>query len=302
LKERFVIAHSLSLASRYGKPIRTMEEWRVERKALNRGWVEGKSAWEIANAWVGSGKPLVPTGFQRLLESHTMTTGVVVHDGVVERKTSLLYAPSGPRNHDLALWARENSPRVFIGIESKADDGFGKTMKEQIDLANQKRGQGENTNLDRRMDWLSHCLLGVTLLASDDQNASRCQQEQEIRTKVLDLPFQLFAGVAGTLLEAKKARSEIAIFVVHQFRTPHTNDNEIKADARALHRFVSLLVQTNPGPNDLPRSRVPFHCGNLVDPIYIEKRNCGQEEKWTMPTEIPLLIGAFHTDRTRQLS
>jgi hypothetical protein len=252
-----------------------MEEWRVERLALNRGWVEGKSAWEIANAWVGSGKPVVPASFQGLLESHNLTTGVVVEDGIVEHKTHLLYGPSGPRNHDLALWRREDRPTAFIGIESKADDGFGSTMKDQIALAHQKRRQGKNTKLDRRMDWLSRCLLGVSLLGGDNQNAPRWQLEQQIRTKVLQLPFQLFAGVAGTLLEAKKAESEIAIFVVHQFRTLHTNDREIKTDAKALHRFVSLLVQTNPRPND-PRLRVPFHCGKLIGPIYINKRDCGE--------------------------
>jgi hypothetical protein len=38
------IAHSLSLVSRSGEPIHTMEEWRDSRKAVNSGWVPGKSA------------------------------------------------------------------------------------------------------------------------------------------------------------------------------------------------------------------------------------------------------------------
>jgi|SRR5579864_30959 len=292
------VAHTLSLASRYGKSIRTMEEWRIERKAVNCGWVEGKSAWEVANAWVGSGRPLVPESFQRLLESHKLTKGVIIEDGVVEHKTHLLYAPSGPRNHDLALWKRENGLTAFIGIESKADDGFGATMQEQIALATQKRAEGENTKLDRRMDWLSRCLLGVNLLGDDIQSAPSWQEENQIRAKVLQLPFQLFAGVAGTLVEAKKAESEIAIFVVHQFRTLHTNDLDIKTDAKALHRFVSLLVQTNPSLDDPLRPRVPFHCEKLIGPIYINKRDCGVPERWSMPTRIPLLIGAVYTDRT----
>jgi len=106
-------------------------------------------------------------------------------------------------------------------------------------------------------------------------------------------------GDRKCVLEAKRAESEIAIFAVHQFRTLHTNDRDIQADAKALHRFVSLLVQTNLRPNHPRRLRVPFHCGNLIDPIYISKRDCGEHERWAMPTEIPLLIGAFHTDRTR---
>jgi hypothetical protein len=39
-------------------------------------------------------------------------------------------------------------------------------------------------------------------------------------------------------------------FVVHRFRTAYTNDHDIKADAKRLHHFASLLVQTNLRPDD----------------------------------------------------
>lgn len=289
--------HSFPLVSRYDKPISTMKEWRDERRAVNAGWVPGKSAWEIANAWVGSGKPLVPAILQRLLESHTLTRAVVIDRGVVERKTGLRYGPAGPRNHDLALWAWENSPTAFVGIESKANDGFGETMQQQIDKAKRLRVQPKkrNTNLDERVEWLAECLLGVSFLADDNQNVPRGQREQEARTKMLHLPYQLFAGVAGTLLEAKKARSEIAVFIVHQFRTSYTNDRDIRADAKRLHRFASLLIQSNSSPHDQLQLKVPLRCDNLVGPIYLKHRDYGE---WTMPTEIPLLIGEIQTDRT----
>jgi hypothetical protein len=118
---------------------------------------------------------------------------------------------------------------------------------------------------------------------------------KETRTAVLQLPYQLFAGVAGTLLEAKKARSEIAIFIVHQFRTSYTDDHDIRADAKRLHRFASLLVQANSNPHDQLQLKVPLRCENLVGPIYLKCRDCGE---WTMPTQIPLLIGEIQTDRT----
>jgi hypothetical protein len=146
-------SHSVLLTSRSGDPIRNIEEWRDKRQAVNTGWVPGKSAWEIANAWVGSGEPRVPIEFQRLLESHKLSAGLGVDHGVVECKTALCYR-SGPRNHDLGLWARNNTPTAFIGIESKANDGFGDTMQNKIDAARSKRDQGENTNLDQRVEWL----------------------------------------------------------------------------------------------------------------------------------------------------
>lgn len=105
---------SLLLSSRNLGEIRTMEEWRTKREAVNQGWVPGKSAWETANAWVGSGKPIVPKDFQSLIESHESTKRVVIRRGEVERKTHLHHRPpSGPRSHDLGLWATGDS--VFLG-------------------------------------------------------------------------------------------------------------------------------------------------------------------------------------------
>jgi hypothetical protein len=44
------------------------------------------------------------------------------------------------------------------------------------------------------------------------------------------------------------------------------------------------------------RLRVLLHGGTLVGLIHVKKRECG--EVWTMPTEIPFLIGEIPTDRT----
>ena len=44
------------------------------------------------------------------------------------------------------------------------------------------------------------------------------------------------------------------------------------------------------------RLRVLLHGGTLVGLIQVKKRECGEE--WTMPTEIPFLIGETPTDRT----
>jgi len=289
------VAHSLSLLSRSGEPIRTLDEWRDKRQAVNTGWVPGKSAWEIANAWVGSGEPRVPPEFQLLLESHKLSAGILTDRGIVELKTPLCYS-SGPRNHDLALWARNDSPTAFIGIESKANDGFGETIQQQIDKAERTRLRGKNTNLKQRAEWLSQSLLGVALSSDKDQDPNGDAEGQEARAKVLQLPYQLLAGVAGTLLEARDARSQVAIFVVHQFRTSYTNDREIKADAKRLHRFASLLVSANQSQDDQARIRVPLRCGSLVGPIYLKSQGQGA---WAMPSQIPLLIGEIQTDRTR---
>ena len=84
----------LHLYSHNKTEIRTIEDWRLHREAVNSGWVPGKSAWETANARVGRGRPLVPTDFQALLVSHEATSPLDRHhplqvEGPVDRRVCL---------------------------------------------------------------------------------------------------------------------------------------------------------------------------------------------------------------------
>jgi len=259
-----------------------MDEWRDRREAVNSGWVPGKSAWETAYAWVGSGQPAIPPEFTLLLNSHDMTRETIFERGVVECKTPLRYR-GGPRNHDVAVWGRKEGRRCFIGVESKANDGFGATVQDQLDGANDIRRKGKNTNQDMRADWLSRILIGYGLLQGNDHN------------EVRDLPYQVLAGVAGTMFAAKASQCALAVFVVHQFRTEFTDDQKIATDAECLELFASLLVQRNTARGLL--AQLPLQYGVLLGPIYFANRKCGAEQ-WDMPTNIPLFIGKVFTDRT----
>lgn len=277
----------LRLFSRHKGEITNLEEWRDKREAVNSGWVPGKSAWETANAWVGSGRPTVPADIRALLDSHEGTRGLVLARGEVEMKTHLHHRPpSGPRNHDLGLWSIDNT--AFFGIESKADDGLKGMMLDQYEAAEKVLRKGRRTLLHHRVDWLSQCLLGHCLLQSDGARGSGFSSE--IGGAVLRLPYQLFAGVAGTLLEARRCNASAAIFIVHQFRTRYTDDARIETDAALLDRFVSLLICRNPTKSEAKSQDPKFGWGCMVGPIYIGHRTCG-ECRWDMPATIPLYIG-----------
>jgi hypothetical protein len=234
---------TISLESRYGQAIRNMKEWHDRRKAVNAGWVPGKSAWETANAWVGTGRPLVPDEFRQLLDSHELSAGIHVERGIVERKTALRYG-GGPRNHDVVLFGARPGTKCVIGVESKADDGFAGSVQEQLRLAAARHEGNERSNRDLRAHWLSHCLMGVHLLDSSRCHLPCRNDENDFRFEIRELPFQLFAGVAGTMLEAQVCHADVAIFVVHQFRTHFTDDDEIDRDARLLDRFVFRLLES----------------------------------------------------------
>jgi hypothetical protein len=283
----------LHLHSRNKTEIRTMEDWRLHRKAVNSGWVPGKSAWETANAWVGCGEPLVPTDFQALLESHEATNRLAFGRGVIELKTHLHHRPpSGPRNHDLGLWSDDE--KAFVGIESKADDGFAGTMLDQMRRAEKTLQSGGSTRLHMRIEWLSQSLTGHGLLMSREQTSS---SDGMVRRHILELPYQLFAGVAGTLLEAKACGAELAIFAVHQFRTRWTNNSEIEADSELLNWFVSRLLFSNAASGAPKIASTSLEWGRLVGPIWITKRSCG-DDRWDMPAVVPLFIGKVLTDCT----
>lgn len=288
------VATRFRLLSRSKGEIHNMEEWREKREAVNAGWVPGKSAWETANAWVGSGEPVVAKEFRMLLDSHSLTSKIALGRGIVERKTSLRYG-SGPRNHDLLLLGGEQTSECVIGVESKANDGFDGTMQGQIQLARKIHQENKPSNRDLRTHWLSDCLLGVPLLTPDRRDIPNDDDKHDLRSEVLGLPFQLFAGVAGTMLEANACHAKMAIFAVHQFRTQFTNDTNIEADARHMDRFVTLLIRCNVSRSIQTTGSVSLDYGKLVGPIYLEKRDC--EKRWTMPSAIPLLIGKVLTER-----
>jgi len=282
------------LRSRSWEPIRTMDEWRDRRKAVNEGFVEAKSAWEIGNAWVSGGVPSVPDEFQALLDSHEQTRGTSVHWGIVEHKTPLRF-PSGPRNHDLALCCYRNRKRVVIGIEAKANDGLAGTLKKDLLAAFKKHGKNERTNKDARVDWLTRALLGFASPLAAGPTGTE-SYEQLLHDGILSLPYQLFAGVAGTLLEAKAHRASGAIFAVHQFRTRLTDDYKIEADERLLDSFVHKLVERNRSTVLQVSASVPLRWGKLIGPIFLDERDCG-ESRWNMPTTIPLFVGKVLTNR-----
>ncbi len=283
----------LQLFSRRKGEITNIDEWRIKREAVNSGWVPGKSAWETANAWVGSGNPSVPDDIQSLMDSHESTRKLALVRGEVEMKTHLHHQPpSGPRNHDVGLWASGDS--AFVGIESKADDGFAETMRNQYEIAECKRLAGKSTRLHLRADWLSQCLLGVKLLQPDGSPGPGF--DSEIGRAVLRTPYQLFAGVAGTLLEAKGRSASAAIFIVHQFRTRYTDDSKIAADAEWLDSFVSLLMLQNPTKIMGTAQNFKLEWGRMTGPIYIAERTCG-ESRWDMPNTIPVFIGKALTTR-----
>ncbi len=266
-----------------GSPIRSFTEWDAyamppERKVKH--WKEGRSAFELGRIWTLNGNPAVPVELGTLLKSHAATRDLVIRSGITEYETRLPFGNRGPRCHDLALVAEDKHSAALISIEAKADESFGGTVTEELRKARKR----PVTRFPERLDWLTRSILGVPAF-DDDQRIN-------LSTLIASLPYQLFAAIAGTLLEAERHGAYKAVFVVHEFRTPLTTDAKMNVNSEALDRFLRLVLQKN-GAAD---QKFALHRDQLVGPVPIVKREFAAVRE--MPCHVPLYIGKIRTDRT----
>jgi hypothetical protein len=264
--------------------IRSFNDW--ERFALppnrKQHWKEGRSAFELGRSWTTHGAPTVPADLTHVLNSHPDTVGMLIVSGIAERTTILPFGNGGPRCHDLALRAEQNGLAATICIEAKADEPFGGSVREELRKARASaKKRSTNTKFPERLDWLARSLLGLPAFMNDSRTL--------LSEIIAELPYQLFAAIAGTLLESESDKAVKAVFIVHEFRTALTTDAKMEINSQALDRFLSLLVARNGGTND------NFHLelDRLFGPISISKRLVvGQRQ---MPCLIPLFVGKIRT-------
>lgn len=251
------------IVSRCGKTIRSVEEWGVEaRPAKAEHWQDGRSAKELAKAWInGSG----PAALTALLDLDRATAGLRIDHAVAEAQTAFDRWPGGKRNHDLLVTGETLGGRITIGVEGKADETFGQTLKSYAASSQRLIAQGTPTNAHLRLDELTTALVGVTLSRSD---------------VLLPLRYQLFSAVAGTLAEAERHGAQAAL-VVHEFITEKTTARLHAANAFALSAFTERLFATRPPAGASSWLLGPFHV---------------PAERWA---HLHLWIGKITTEMTR---
>ena len=273
---------TIDMKGHAGQPVRSFADWEKyalppQRKVLH--WKEGRSAFELGRSWTLSGEPSVPTELVQLLESHEDTKRTLIKSGITEHETTLPFVNRGPRCHDLVLRAERDGRVTTICIEGKADEPFGRTVAEELRKAKQRPA----TSFPERLDWLTRSLLGIQAFKDDEHLV--------LSDVISGLPYQLFAAIAGTLLEAEIQEAATAVFLVHEFRTTATVDTKLQANADALNSFLRLLHSLNGGPDEDVRLRL----GEMIGPIsFIERPVTGAKK---MPCQIPFFIGKIRTDR-----
>jgi hypothetical protein len=264
------------------QPIRSWCDWEKYAMPPDRKlkhWKEGRSAFELGRIWTAAGEPAVPVALAELLNSHEATQGTVIRSGTTEHETHLPPGTHGPRCHDLALFAEQGHSTVVICVEAKADEPFGATVADELRNAEKR----PVTRFRERLDWLTRSLLGLPAFKSEGRDA--------VSDQIRNLPYQLLTATAGTLLEAENRHSAKAILVIHEFRTPKTDDQKMERNASELNCFLRLLLQQNGAADE----NFQLRCGQLIGPLPLLERSVEKVRK--LPYQIPLFVGKIRTDR-----
>ena len=211
-----------------GHEIRTLEDWRrLAPPKRHEHWQEYRSAMEAARAWLG-GLPALPAEVRAVLERHEAFGAVRAWRGEPEVRVRIDARAGEPRNADLVVEATDAFGAFVIAVEAKADETFGETVAAAARAAARRRAENPRSRGAERLTDLCRAFFGTT---ADEEPA------------LGQLRYQLLTATAGALAAARDARVTRAVMLVHEFRSVHTNDAKLAANAGALDAFVARLTR-----------------------------------------------------------
>ena len=193
--------------------IHSLDDWKktLSRKELH--WKEGRSAYELANYFIGANGGL-PDRIAEVLSAQNLP--VLDFICYPEYKTRFDDCRGEPRNHDMLMVSTDNS--LVIGVEAKVDEMLGKTIAQEWETA------GDNKK--KRIRGLTRRLF--------DREPTDGYME--------NLRYQLLTATAGTLAEAKKRNIKKALLLVLVFKKDGCYiAKRIEKNNRDFFQYVELL-------------------------------------------------------------
>ncbi|MER2529764.1 MAG: hypothetical protein ABTR07_17710 [Candidatus Competibacter denitrificans] len=213
--------------SKNGHPITSLDQWKqyAPPKSAHH-WVDGRSAKEVARAWLAGGGQALPGEIQAALVIHPRFGTVLTWDCEPEAKLRFDCFPGEPRNSDLAVMATDSFGRYVLAVEAKADETYGQTVASAFEASRKRQIKNQQSNGIARIKRLIRLLFRP------------CTANEP---KARELRYQLLTAAAGAIAEAKRQGVSRAILLVHEFVTPGTRDNNHKRNAADLQKFLHRL-------------------------------------------------------------
>ena len=208
--------------------ITTLADWHkfAPPKQKDIHWVDGRSAKEVARAWLKEAPERMPSEVLAVLEEHPAFGPVVSWSAEPEAKLPFDSFAGETRNSDLAVQVTDKHGGYLLAVEAKADEPFGDTLEKTLANAERRLQDNPKSNGVRRLDQLLRALLGV---AGDG-------------ARQLDgLRYQLLTACAGALCEAERQGHSRTVLLIHEFDTDMTDETKHRENTEDLNRFVAIL-------------------------------------------------------------
>jgi hypothetical protein len=219
-----------------GESISCVDDWRrlAPPKSVDQ-WVRGRSAFELANAWCGTGTPAIPGVLRELFDSRPETRSLIIETVHPEHRIPFDDHGGEPRNADLAFVGQTADRKIAVTVEAKADESFGTTVAKTISDALERSIRNPRSHGIRRVEDLVRSLMPA---------------REKGDPHVGDLRYQLLTAAAGSLAYAAKEGADSAVLVVHEFVTDLTRDVLHSKNAAAFRAFVHRLSRAEVIPEE----------------------------------------------------
>jgi len=180
------------------QPITSLDEWysKCPPAKGKEHWKDGRSAKELAKDWTSNkGEDL-----ERLLGSTPQFNGITFEMASPEFQSKFDEFNGKGRQHDLLVSASHNNESILISIEAKADEEFGKIIKDYYLNQIIVRINGKTTYVPDRIEKLFKYVF-----------------KDNTTVKAFNLRYQLLHAIAGTIAEAESKNIIRTIFIVNTY-------------------------------------------------------------------------------------
>lgn len=208
--------------------IASLTDWLTHAgpKDPDRQWEDGRSAMEVARAWLDGAAHGPPHEIADLLRSNADFQNVVIDDVEPDARVTFDKRRGEQGNADLVFFGHDDLGPVVGSVEAKADEPFGPRLADVLSIALERAvANPRSGSIERVVDLVR----GLVPLRAPDT------------VPIGELRYRLLTGIAGALAVAAEHRAERAIFLVHVFETSKTSSGQLAINADDASQFFRRL-------------------------------------------------------------
>ncbi len=195
----------------------SINDWREHcaPKGKDKQWKPKRSAMEMANYWLDADRQKKFLSFIQ-----TYIPKIIFEHAIPEHPTKF-DDYSSARQNDLVIYAIDDTKKILITIEGKADESYGNLVINELNIGLKEL---QKRPLSKKLERVNGLI-------------SRFGDIDSFK----DMRYQLFTWLAGTLSEAKREGISDVILISQEFHSDKTTQPNIDRNSRDLNRLVNIL-------------------------------------------------------------